>query len=140
MTSTARTIDFLKRTGGYEICTALLGSTRTRQQLITMIDRPERTIDRRLDEGESIGIIDPVPTTTTELTFTLNETGLPEDQRRIIDSLALYFNMHPDQNLDDLNTIQLRRNRINDREPPTEDVALTRHADTPGGSSTFLIK
>ncbi|WP_254863134.1 hypothetical protein [Halovivax gelatinilyticus] len=135
MSGTDRVSTFLTHAGGYELCTALLESSRTRQQLITMIDVPERTLDRRLTEGETVGVIKPVPTTSTELVFTVNKSAIPDHHRQIIDDLAAYFQIHPtDENFDD---IELHRRKINGIEQPFDAAEITAHADVPGGDTTF---
>lgn len=138
MTSPDTLDDFFTREGSYEICAALRASTRTRQELLAMIDSSERTIDRRLDEGEDLGVIASVPTTNTERVVELTTSAIPEKNLRIIDSILTCYQFNCRQQGTDSDVDQLHRSDIN--ETPTEqlDVTVSTHADVAGGDSTFF--
>lgn len=131
---------FLHREGGYEICTALLGTQRSRQELLSMIAVPERTIDRRLNEGEVIELIEPIPTTGAERVYGLHEERLSERDRAIVDSLRVYFQLgtigqeHSTEPVE----IDLHRSGITEQEPPADQHAVYHlHINTVGGESRF---
>lgn len=131
---------FLHREGAYEICTALLGTRRSRQALLSMIALPERTIDRRLNEGEELELIEPIPTTGTERVFGLHEERLSEENRAIVDSLRAYFRLssNEEESGTELAEIDLHRSAITEQEPPTDPRAVHHvHANTVGGESRF---
>lgn len=80
--------EFLSHQGGYELCAVLLRDNRSRQELINLVDASESTIDRLLNK-DGIDAIQRVPTTGSELVFTLDNSALSQDDLDICEALRV---------------------------------------------------
>lgn len=143
MEDTLQQTDFFHREGSYEVCAVLLHSTRTRQELITMIGVPERSIDRRLSEAVDLGLIERVPTTTPESRFRLLDGGLSEDVLWIIECLLSCHQLSPPREQEsealDPDGVTLHRSTLNETEPTDRRDCgrCPSHANVSGGTSSF---
>lgn len=125
--------EFLLDQGGYELCAALLQDDRSRQELIALVDASEATIDRQLNRND-VHAIQRVPTTDSELVFTLDNSALHPADRKLCDVLRT---VHTESGSETVSE-PISRDNINRSLSDPDSAASYEHANARAGYSKFI--
>ena len=111
---------YRNRAGSIEIVVLLSESERQRQELIRGVRASESTIDNRLEEGEQLGVIEPVATVSSSSRYRLADGFNPREHIP-----PIYFK----EFLPDTHSREIHRDDLNNSSNSGS------HTDTSGGRS-----